>query len=519
MRLGVDPRRFRLLFSHYLRLDLERKGGAAIDDSPVLVQTAYNFVLAFFFSAAFYARFDAFRFHFFAGALVASMTAVLCLTEFAAPLLFPRDRAILGPLPLAPADVLAARLAALGVYAGLNVMSLAFIPAVLSYWTLGGAGAAVLAFAWHVLMGLAVPGLLVAIVALVLKVRGGRDPGEIAPAIQVGGVLAVFLLLLVSFGAGAGRAGADSFPVAFAFLPQAWTAAGLAALCGAPIPESIARAAVPLTLLAAVFPLAAITLPALFARGYGRAIEGAPRAPGRPRLSDRLARGAAWLVARRPAERAGFLLAWTQMARDGAFRARLYPLLGVPLALLVAAAAGGGAGAGERGLLSFFFLYVGPIVFAPPIGLLPFSSGAAEAAVSVRAAPLERPGEYLVGAVKAVVVRLAAPYYLVLALVLPGPLSTTALDAAAAFVVAAALAAVFSLFVRSLPFTREPGRLEAVVPMDASLYAMIGLAPLGFLHASAEPLSLGLLAYAAAMIATLLVVLALARDRRGFLVP
>lgn len=521
IRLGVDARVFRVLLAHHLRLDLAPGGrGGAIDDSPILVQTAYNFVISFFFSAAFFARFDAFRFYFFSQALVASMTAVLCLTEFAAPLLFPRDRAILGPLPVRPKDVLGARLAALALYAGLNVASLSFIPSILAYWIGGGALAALLAFALFLLSGLAVPGLLVSIVAVVLRFRRGRDPGEIAPVIQVGGILAVFALLVLCFGGAAGRAGSDAFPLVLALVPQTWSAAALSLAHGAPLPSSLAPFGMIFAALALSFPLVAMALPALAGGGYDRAIEGVPRAPGTG--SGLLARGLRFLglaLARRPAERAGFGLAWAQMSRDGAFRARLFPLIGVPLALVLAAAAGratGAAGAGEaRSLFGFFFLYVGPVLFAPAIGLLPFSSGAADASVSIRSAPMPRPGEYLSGAVKAVIVRLALPYYAALAAILPGGIATIA-DAAAAFVVASALAMVFSFFVAALPFTKEPGRLQGVVPMNASLYAMIALAVLGYAHANCPPLSIALAGYGALVAAAYAVLARLARGRTEF---
>lgn len=520
-RFSVDARAFRVLLAHHLRLDLAPGGrGGAIDDSPILVQTAYNFVISFFFSAAFYARFDAFRFYFFSQALVASMTAVLCLTEFAAPLLFPRDRAILGPLPVRPQDVLAARLSALALYAGLNVASLSFIPSILAYWIGGGAGAALMAFVLFLLSGLAVPGLLVSIVALVLRLRRGHDPGEIAPVIQVGGILAVFALLVLCFGGAAGRAGSDAFPLFLALLPQAWTAAALSLAHGAPLPSTLAPFGALLAALALLFPLVAMALPALAGGGYDRALEGVPRAPGSGiGLVARGVRAVALAVARRPSERAGFGLAWAQMSRDGAFRARLFPLIGVPLALVLAAAAGratGAAGAGEaRSLFGFFFLYAGPVLFAPAIGLLPFTSGAAEASVAIRTAPLARPGEFLSGAVKAVIVRLALPYYAALALILPGGLATVA-DAAAAFVVAAALSMVFSFFVAALPFTREPGRLQGVVPMNASLFAMIALAVLGYAHASCPPLSLPLALYGALVAAAYALLARLARGRKGF---
>src|SRR5262249_49319106 len=153
-------------------------------------QTAYNFVLSFFFSLAFFGRFDAFRFHFFTSALVASMTAVLCLTEFAAPLLFPRDAAILGPLPVRPGTVTAARLAALFLPTALTVASLVFIPSILCYWVSGGLAGAILAFVLQSLSGLAVPGVLALAVSLGMRLRGSRDPSEVAPLLQVASVVA-----------------------------------------------------------------------------------------------------------------------------------------------------------------------------------------------------------------------------------------------------------------------------------------------------------------------------------------
>lgn len=232
-------------------------------------------------------------------------------------------------------------------------------------------------------------------------------------------------------------------------VPQAWCAAPLAAALGEP-----ARAWLPALVGAASLVALALVPPARKA------------APGRREaLVARLLRPARALATRwwvRPEERAAFDLVYDALPREPEVVLRTYPMLGIPLAFLVAAALGEERGpAAREGLLALLLFTSG--VYLPVLLTQVPASRSAEARWLFECSPV-RDGELATGALKAVLVRFLLPLYLVLggiAWAQAGArfaLTVTPLGALAALFTCLAL---YPVCVRERPLSVPPDELRA----------------------------------------------------------
>ena len=337
---------------------------------------------------------------FFALGVAGLLVAVPLFGESGALLYADEARAWLSALPVRPLEVqIARRLHALAVLAvlslGAALPAVVFAPA-----GFGAAARALLALA-IVLQTLALAGVLLAL----LSVAGGRANGllvllqtAIFVALAAGGVLGlrhVFALAEVETFA--------ALPGAARMLPPAWFAAPFqSAAAGPPLASAPAYLALAATLAALVL-LAAAPGPRVLAAERGPRALAAALAPLR-----RLAL-AGWV---RPSERASFELVWDALPRESEFALRTYPLLGIPLAFLLAGAEDG-AGPGRAAL--FALLLFTPAAYLPILLTQVPASRSHRARWLLDLAPAA-PSALHHGALKAVVLRFVVPLWLVLAL-------------------------------------------------------------------------------------------------------
>ena len=193
-------------------------------------------------------------------------------------------------------------------------------------------------------------------------------------------------------------------------------------------------------------------------------------------LRDRLG---AW-VARSPEQRVGFDLVWTMAARDRQFKLRVYPTMALifiwPIIMLLvadetAAQTIAGLSAGKKHL---FLLYLGAFMFPTMLVQLQFSHQF-EAAWIYRALPVRRPGELMVGALKALAWRFVLPVYVLftvglLVLVGPSALPDIALALCLTGVVTVGLALVMN---PGLPFSTNLSALQSGGKFGKNMFLMI----------------------------------------------
>jgi hypothetical protein len=112
-------------------------------------------------------------------------------------------------------------------------------------------------------------------------------------------------------------------------------------------------------------------------------------------------------------ERASFAFAWRIMGRDRKFKLKTYPQLGFGMVYIVFMSLRGGS-LGSSAFTTLFSLY-----FAGLYGMVAqyqlSASDSFKASWLYGAAPIRQPGEILSGSLKAIVVKLVTPFYLLVA--------------------------------------------------------------------------------------------------------
>jgi ABC-2 type transport system permease protein len=137
--------------------------------------------------------------------------------------------------------------------------------------------------------------------------------------------------------------------------------------------------------------------------------------PSRP-FADRLAD---WLT-RSPGERAGFGLTWRTMLRDRQFKLKAYPGIGYMLVMFVVTGWRMDLSADSLSQSSWvpvLFLYLGGLALTGSMALIWYSELAPAAWVYL-AAPLAKPGEVVLGAIKAVLLQFFLPVQLIVSAIL-----------------------------------------------------------------------------------------------------
>jgi ABC-2 type transport system permease protein len=194
-------------------------------------------------------------------------------------------------------------------------------------------------------------------------------------------------------------------------------------------------------------------------------------------------------VARSPEQRFGFDLVWSMIARDRGFKQRVYPQIAFvflwPAVMLLANPSGIGAVLGNLDRPSH---YLPPLYFAAfflPATLFGLGSSTQfEAAWIYYALPLKRPGELMLGAIKALACRLALPVFGVLAAILLALGGLQLLpDVALAMCMNGVVASLCALAVaRELPFSCAATTMQSGGKVGLAFALMIPPALAGLLH-------------------------------------
>jgi ABC-2 type transport system permease protein len=460
-RLGVDRAAFREVLALQIRRDFEGSAPAtgspdapgALDDSPLLVNVAHNLTMGTLVAYFAYVNFEPFGFAFVQMIVLMVAVAMALVAEFGVALLDPADHAMLAPLPIASRTLFAARAANALFYVAVIATSWCLPGAILAWRVHGGSlGAALAHVAASLLAALAsavIVGVGGGVFARVVSARRLHD------AVLWAQVLFSLMLFLGFLYGPSLLPGADGF-VSFSrsggalACPPAWFAA-LAA--GGPSRLAAAAIAAPVLGIAVALGLASRYGAFLRSGAGARRAAAGERASRGPGAITRLVRR----FAVREAERPSFDFTTIQMSRERAFRLRVYPLLGFPIALAVMAASM--PSAHDRTLWTMLLLYAPNLYFPAVLSQLPFTS-TPEAAWLWRAAPVPRRSDVLIGAEKAFLLRFVAPLYVVIAVYAVwvwGPLVGLG-NAAAAALVACIFTALDFRAVADLPFTRGGSR-------------------------------------------------------------
>ncbi|MBI1854002.1 MAG: hypothetical protein HYR85_26995 [Planctomycetes bacterium] len=478
-RLGIDGTSFRLLLGLQIRRDFEGSSpstGSAdapgpIDDSPLLVNVAHNLSMATLVAYFAYVNFEPFGFAFVQMVVLMVAVAMALVAEFGVALLDPEVHAMLAHLPIPSRTVFAARAVNALFYVAVMATSWSLPGAILSFRVHGGSLVAPLA---HF-----VASLLAALTSAVIVVAGYGllarlvSPRRVHDATLYAQVLFSLLLFLGFLYGPSVLPSADGF-VAFSrspnalACPPAWFAAIAA---GGP-----AR----LVTIAILAPIVGALVTVWLAAGYMAWLRSGAGAR-RTASGERANRGAGFVTrlfrrfAVREDERPSFDFAMIQMSRERAFRLRVYPLLGFPIALAVMATSM--PSAHDRTLWTMLLLYAPNLYFPAVISQLPFTSSP-DASWMWRTAPISRRSDVLIGAEKAFLLRFVASLFVVVAIFAVwvwGPIAGLGNAAAAALI-----ACIFTVLdfreVADLPFTRGGSRTFSQIEMSHVMGRVVVLA-------------------------------------------
>lgn len=494
-RLGIDPAVLSLLLRLQIRRDFEgataraASTGEGLDDSPLIVNVAYNLSLSLLVAYFAFVNFEPFGFAFLQMLVLMVAVAMTMVSEFGVALIDPDDHAMLAPLPIAPRTYFAAR----------AVNALFYVAVIASSWSVPGAILAVFVHGGSIAAGVLhlVASFAAALLGTALVIFGYGVLARLAPPrrlhdLTLYGQVLFSLALFLGF-----LYGPALLPDSEGFLRFSRT--GAAFLCP---PAWFAALAAwepsALTLLGAASPLLALAALARLSMRYASHLRSHASTRRPSERETRRMSPIARLFRRvfvRDDEQAAFEFSWLLMARERPFRLRTYPLIGFPLALLVLALA---SGSSHDRLLWLFLLMYAPILYFPAIvSLLPYTSNP-DAAWIIRSAPIPGRHAVVLGAEKAFLLRFVAPLYAVVAAFAAwawNPVEGIG-NSAAAFLVACLFTAFDFTRLEDLPFTRPASRTFSKIDTSHFMGRVILLAILSsaqFLLIGRSPFALAVL--------------------------
>jgi ABC-2 type transport system permease protein len=506
--LGADRRAFRAILQAKLRIDL-RVGGLRNPNKPaatgLLLTCAIDHLFGWVMAFALFTLKDPRVGAALSCGMMMVMVSMAIVSDLVDLLLAPADVSVLAARPISPRTLLLARTGHAVLYTGLLagafmlpswiVGAFLFSPA----WLLSFGAASALA-ALTVLLG------ITAVFALLLRVTHPERVRNIVLIAQITASLVTFGGYYLTLGLlhvpGVADWLHDEHAAQLA-LPPYWFASLADATHGAASPlrlaELVAALAAPALLGLAVLRLAGRDLlQRLAALDEG----GGPPVPDAPGLLRRAGRR----LVPPGLQRAGFDLFLGLAARERQFRQRVYPMLAMPVIMMVyfSFQRGRHDPTGETGWLMCGYL---PVIYSVSILQIVRFSDTPKAAWIYAVAPVEQYGELVCGAVKALCFAFLLPWYLVLftitGLFFGGlrPLDTTfAMLAVLAFTLWAAR----WLCSDALPFTRTfrtAGSSGLQMLMFVFLVPLIGLLALAHFVLAPWPWAVaGLAAGAAVMV-------------------
>jgi ABC-2 type transport system permease protein len=508
--LGVDYPQFRAILQTKLMLDARRPRGALAQRPAKKNRNIFALTL---FSYAFVGFFISFM---VAGPLaplvsltiihaaIMAMIALSLLGDYSTVLLDTTDNRVLLPRPVDKRTILFARLAHILVYLLAITFALSAGTFVVGGITLGRTFPPVFAFTLVLSVG-----LIVGTVSLAYLLGMRFIPQEKLRDI----INYAQIAMIVVFVAGYQIVPRLLEPVMKAnlslvdrtwiyFCPPVWMAGPIdLALGHRGFPQvmlSIEAMLAPVLMLLIVTVLAPTFQPAALEGGERPARRGSSPAVHRRRWLPLLSR----LLTRRPAERGAFELIWRLSGRDRQYKLRVYPTVAFSFVfgfmyMLMGVERGVAATLAElpqtnRHLLLLYFASM----LAPASLIHLRFSNQPEAAWVYFALPLDRPGEVLLGALKAIVARLMLPTFALVAAMTLAIWGWRVLpDVLLALAVTLLICLLQALIVaRHLPFSESPGAMEDSGRSLRSLLLMPILGAFAFAHYLIHPFPLVVLA-------------------------
>ncbi|HJZ85877.1 MAG TPA: hypothetical protein VKN99_11940 [Polyangia bacterium] len=347
-----------------------------------------------------------------------TLCAVAMLADYAAQVLLPDDADILGHRPIAPRTLFAARVSNVFFFMTVLGVSLNFPPAFLGIAAGGGLRFPLTYLPVAFLADYAAAGAVLALQALLLRWLDRERFKDVLAWVQGSVALVIFITYRFVPVLTQPLAGlpADA-PAWMLALPPAWFAGLTEVGLGRTGPVTLALAALALAASAIALPLALRRIAAQYGSEPVRA-QARARPAERAASSTLFRLGALGLSG--PA-RAAFDLAWKNLARERSLKMSIFPLLTMPVAMLIVPIRGERAHLGDP-----FEPGTEPIYFATYMGLALLAlfpsylrhSPQAEAAWLLRVAPVARPQELWRGARRALLTRLCLPVLFAMAAVL-----------------------------------------------------------------------------------------------------
>jgi len=357
---------------------------------------------------------------------VMTFMTLTVIADFSSVLLDTADAPIIQPRPLDGRTILAARLAHISVYLLLLTSSLAAGSIIIASIRYGLVTLPVMliSLALELLFILFLVQVLYSLAMRYLSAERLREVILLIQSLAVLLVMSVGVVMTRALESEVLRSATLSDRWWVYLLPPSWFAAPVDMAAGNTGPSRIA-----LTALAVIVPLAGIVLVIrVLGPRFGRQLErlemeAVDAGPSRTVDSDRAGRETGMpvrlsgIVSKSPGERASFLLVWRMVSRDRQYRMRTYPML----ALLVfyfamfffesdrnlSETVSEMTASNQHLMFLYYIAFVAPFF----ITNLKFSPSY-EAAWVYRALPFIRPGEILLGGLKAVIFRYVAPIYL-----------------------------------------------------------------------------------------------------------
>ncbi len=489
---GVDYPLFRAILEVKLKLDTRRRTAAFGYQATRSQKNTFAFTLLMYaIMGGLVAPFAALRDSMLAGMTVVfsfllTMIGLALLADYSVVLLDATDQRVLAPRPVAARTILYARIAHVLIYLLLLALTLSAGSLVAGTWMWHGVFP--LAFCAALLAGVVlIMGIVSAIYLLGMRFINEQRLRDIVLYAQI------TMTILVATGYQIMPRIVGAYPLReLALADHLWLYGYPPLWLAGVVDLSLGRVDTPhlvLAALAIVVPLAAMLTVARLASAYrpGLMQEGGPEVPrARHGLAGRLSR----LVSRHPAQQSAFELVWHLCGRDRAYKLRVFPSMGFifvfGLVFLLSS-----SHTGLRETLAtlpntnkhLFMLYFGCLFL--PNALLPLRfTPQPEAAWVYFSLPVARPGDILLGALKAVIVRIVLPTFLVLSAVTlaiwpPRVIGDILLASSAALLVCTAQALLIG---RALPFSQAPSAMESSGRSARAL--LLGLIPasIGGLH-------------------------------------
>ena len=444
-----------------------------------------------------------------------TLCATAMLADYSAQLLLPDDADILAHRPIDSRTLFAARVTNVLFYVTLVGLSLNLPPAILGI-AVGGLKFPLIFLPVAFLADYVATGAVLAVQALLLRVLDRERFKDVLAYVQ--GALGLLVFASYQFVPGLSRPLSGELadaPTWMLALPPGWFAGLVELGLGKHGPVVLGLAGLALAISVVALPLALRRI----ASQYGEE-------PIRMQVAARVERVAPSRLARiaglglvGPA-RAGFNLAWAQLARERTLKMQMIPILLLPVAMLAGIGMDRQARLGDPFAPGTWPMYIATYVSVMLLAFLtrylrysPYSDASWIFTIS----PLDRPADLWRGARRALLFRLVGPIVLVLSTVLAFLIPP--LHALAHVAVAAAsgvfLASLFALGQKDLPFSlprqrAAGGRLVATIFGSYIVVATFGAAHTTLAWRAGAP---ALAAYALGLVLAALLIFRLA-DRR-----